>query len=337
MKLPYNWLKEFVETKKTAEEVADKLTMAGLEVEEVVGSFQFDNVFVGEVVEIEKHPNADKLRIAKVNIGKEESLQIVCGASNLEKGQMVPVAVVGAKLDDFEIKKATLRGVDSFGMICSERELGISENHEGIMVLDSDLYPGTNLRDCLGGDKVIDVNIPANRPDCMGILGLSREVAVCIDETLKYKDPILKDNSNQKTEDLVEITVEDFSLCSRYMARVVRNVSISPSPDWLKERLIACGVRPINNLIDVSNYVMLALGQPLHFFDLDKIKKNNGKAEIIVRKSKKNEKITTIDGEERKLTEEILLIADTDKPIAIAGIMGGNNSGIDENTKNILI
>ena len=337
MKLPYSWLKEFVETKKTAEEIADKLTMAGMEVEEVIGSFQFDNVFVGEVMEVEKHPNADKLRIAKVNIGKEELLQIVCGASNLEKGQMVPVAVVGAKLDDFEIKKATLRGIDSFGMICSERELGISENHEGIMVLDGDLYPGTNLRDYLSGDKVIDVNIPANRPDCMGILGLSREVAVCTNETLKYKEPILKENNSQKTEDLVQITVEDFSLCSRYMTRVVRNVSISPSPDWLKERLTACGIRPINNLIDISNYVMLALGQPLHFFDLDKIRKNNGKTEVIVRKSKKNEMITTIDGEERKLAEGTLLIADTDKPIAIAGIMGGNNSEIDENTKNILI
>ncbi len=335
MKLPYNWLKEFVETNESAGSIADKLTMVGLEVEEVLSAASFENIVVGEVLRVEKHPNADKLRVAQVNVGDKE-LQIVCGAPNLEKGQKVPVALVGAKIGDFEIKKATLRGIDSEGMICSEKELGISDDHDGIMVLPSESVIGDKLSGHLEAEEIIDVNIPANRPDCMGVLGLSREVAVCLKAELKTKLPTLRE-VDQKTDDIANVVVEDFSLCSRYEARIVRNLTISESPDWLKEKLSSCGIRPINNLVDISNYVMLALGQPLHFFDLDKIDQKEGKAEIIVRAAKNGEKLTTIDGEERDLADGMLLIADKEKPIAIAGVMGGNNSEIDENTKNILV
>lgn len=329
MKLPISWLKSFVATKFSAEEIADKLTMAGLEVEEIVGGSDFSGVVVGHVLSVEDHPNADKLHIASVDIGSEK-LQIVCGAPNLEKGQKVAVALVGAKLGKDEIGKATLRGVDSCGMLCSERELGISDEHAGILVLSEKAKPGDDVSLYLGVEKVLDVKVLANRPDCMSIIGLANEVSAVTGA--KNDIPPIKLSEKGESEKFT-IKVEDARLCPRYMARIVKNVKPNTSPDWMKERLIACCVRPISLLVDISNYVMLEYGQPLHFFDLDKLTDRT----IIVRKAEAGESITTLDGISRKLTKDSLVIAGTKGPIALAGVMGGENTEIDEHTKNILI
>lgn len=329
MKLPIKWLKEYVDTKLSAEKIADKLTMAGLEVEEIIGGLDFSGVVVGHVLSVEKHPNADKLHLAQILTG-DERLQIVCGASNLKKGQKVAVALVGAKLGDFEISKANLRGIDSFGMICSERELGISDKHDGIMVLSPDAVPGTDVSLVLGGDKVLDVKVLANRPDCMSIVGLANEVAVVTNSKLTL--PPIKLKEQDKKIDF-SIKVEDANLCPRYMVRFVTDLQQSDTPSWMKERLLASGVRPISLFVDISNYVMLEYGQPLHFFDLDKLTDKT----IIVRSAKSGEEITTLDGMKRKLTKENLVIANSKSPIALAGVMGGATTEIDEHTKNILI
>lgn len=329
MKLPIKWLKEYVDTKLSAEKIADKLTMAGLEVEEITGGHDFSGVVVGHVLSVEKHPNADKLNVANLVAG-DEKLQIVCGAANLEKGQKVAVALVGAKLGDYEIGKANLRGVDSYGMICSERELGISDKHDGIMVLSADAVPGTDVSLLLGGDKVLDVKVLANRPDCMSIFGLANEVAVVADSKLNLPPIKLSEADNRIDFD---VKVEDAKLCPRYMARFVTNLQMSETPGWMKERLLASGVRPISLFVDISNYVMLEYGQPLHFFDLDKLADKT----IIVRSAKAGETLTTLDGQARKLTGDNLVIANAHSPIALAGVMGGATTEIDENTKNILI
>ncbi|MEI6267019.1 MAG: phenylalanine--tRNA ligase subunit beta [bacterium] len=329
MKLPLSWLKEYVKTKYSAEEIADKLTMAGLEVEEIIREVVFSGVVIGEVIAKEKHPNADKLNIAKVNVGKK-SLQIVCGAPNLAVGQMVPVALVGAKLGDFEISKAVLRGVESNGMICSERELGISDEHEGIMVLEKEVEVGGDFGEYLGKDEVIDVKVLANRPDCMSILGLAREVSALTSE--KLVEPKVNINEVVGTEKIV-VRVEDSSLCPRYVSRIVKNVKLVGTPKWMKERLLASGVRSIDLFVDISNYVMLEYGQPLHFFDLDKLTDRS----IIVRSAKEGETLVTLDGQNRNLTKDNLVIANKKIPIALAGVMGGETTEISKDTKNIFI
>lgn len=352
MKLPINWLKSFVDTKLSAAEIADKLTMAGLEVEEILGGSSFSGVVVGHVLSVDNHPNADKLHVARVKVsssvipekaGTQEGmdslaatrnddgiLQIVCGAPNLEKGQNVPVALVGARLDGYEISKATLRGVDSYGMICSERELGISENHDGIMVLPADLEPGTDVSTILGGEQILDVKVLANRPDCMSVIGLANEVAVVTDSHINI--PAIKfTEANEKIDFTVK--VEDDKLCPRYVARFVTGLVQAETPAWMRERLIVCGVRPISLMVDISNYVMLEYGQPLHFFDLDKLKDKT----IIVRPAKDKEEIVTLDGVSRKLTKDNLVIANSKQAVAVAGVMGGSETEIDENTKSILI
>jgi len=344
MKLPIKWLKEFVDTRLSAEKIADRLTMAGLEVEEIVGGTNFSGVVVGHVLEVVKHPNADKLHLTKIDVG-DEKLQIVCGASNLKVGQKVPVALVGAKLGDFEIGKATLRGIDSFGMICSERELGISDRHEGIMVLPTNTEIGSDVSLPLGSEKVLDVKVLANRPDCMSVIGLAREVAVITGTLLKTPVSSLVANPGissglsegdprvRKDDINFKIQVEDPKLCPRYMARFVSGLQKSETPSWMQERLTACGVRPISLFIDISNYVMLEYGQPLHFFDMDKLKDRT----IVVRSAKAGEELTTLDGMKRKLTKDNLVIANAKSPIALAGVMGGMTTEIDDKTQNILI
>ena len=354
MKLPVNWLKEFVDTKLSAEKIADKLTMAGLEVEEILGGHDFSGVVVGHVLSVEKHPNADKLNLAQIDIG-DEKLQIVCGAANLKKGQKVAVALIGAKLGDSEIGKANLRGIDSYGMICSERELGISDKHEGILVLPADSVLGTDVSLLLGGEKVLDVKVLANRSDCMSIIGLAREVAVVMGSVFVIPgrkpvtqsdegDPRVRSSSlsdevslisesNDKDDIEFMVKVEDSVLCPRYVARFVTNLQDTETPLWMKERLVACGVRPISLFVDISNYVMIKYGQPLHFFDLDKLTDKM----IIVRPAKDGEVITTLDGVKRKLTRSVLVIANSKSPIALAGVMGGSDTEIDVNTKNIFI
>ncbi len=329
MKLPYSWLKEYVNTKFSAEDIAEKLTMAGLEVEEVISGMNCSGVIVGKVISLEKHPNADKLRVAMVDVGPEV-LQIVCGAANLEKGQIVPVAVVGAKLADFEIGKATLRGVDSYGMICSEKELGPGDDHSGILVLTKAHKIGEVFVSDKGSDQVIDVNILANRPDCMSIIGLAREVSAITGEKLSLRDPKFSDT---KSPSPVRVTVSDSNLCPRYLSRVISGVNLSETPTWMAQRLLASGIRSIDLLVDISNYVMLEYGQPLHFFDLDKL----ADKVINVRPAKSGETIRTLDGNLRKLTPDNLVIANSQYPIAIAGVMGGEETEISKTTKNIFI
>ncbi len=332
MKLSYKWLKEYVNTRFSADEIAEKLTMSGLEVDEVVSGHNFSGVVVGRVVSLEKHPNADKLRVAKVDIGTEV-LQIVCGAANLEKGQIVPVAIVGAKLGDFEIGKASLRGVDSYGMICSEKELGLGEDHSGIMILDKATKIGEVFVSDKGADSIIDVKVLANRPDCMSVIGLAREVSALTNEKLVLPKIAL---SESKSATEVQVEVADPKLCSRYMSRVVTGVKRAETPQWMRDRLLASGVRSIDLFVDISNYVMLEYGQPLHFFDLDKVSKK-GIVKIGVRLAKTGEQLTTLDGNKRKLTAEMLVITDGKEPIALAGVMGGATTEIDESTQNIFI
>jgi len=337
MKLPYSWIKELVKTAWSAERIADKLTMIGLEVESAEGGVSFDKVVIGEVLEVKPHPNADKLHLAKVNVGIKDPLEIVCGANNLSVGIKVPVVLIGGHVAGFEIKKANLRGVESRGMIASEKELGLGEDHTGIMILDKNAKIGKDFASYVSPDRVIDVNIPANRPDCMGVLGLAREIAAGLNEKLYEPKIEIKENQKEKSEDLIDIKVLNPELCPRYIGRAVRNVSVGPSPKWLAQKLLASGIRPINNIVDISNYVMLETGQPLHFFDLAKLGKDKSKVSVIVRRARKGEKAVTLDGVRRELDEDMLVIADPKGVIAIAGIMGGANSEVDEKTKNILI
>lgn len=333
MKLPLSWLKEYVDIKgQDPQKISDGLRFSGTENVLVVGVELDEHIVVGEIKEIAKHPNADKLQVTKTDVGKANGglLQIVCGASNIEVGQKVPVALVGTKFPDFEIKKAKIRDVESNGMLCAEDELGLGEDHSGIMILDDGAKIGQKLSDHLGGGEVvIDAELTPNRGDCLSMVGMAREVGATFGR--KFSMPVIKkpEISSKKT---IEVEVKDKELCPRYIAKVVEGIKIGPSPKWMQERLIAAGVRPISNVVDVTNYVMLELGQPLHAFDATKL---SGK--IIVRRAKKGDKLTTLDGQDRKLTADDLLICDAKKPVALAGVMGGLNSEIDDKTATIVL
>jgi phenylalanyl-tRNA synthetase beta subunit len=336
MILSYEWLKEYVKTKLSLQQLAEKMTMIGLEVDSVETGKDFEKVVIGQVIELKTHPNADRLHLTRVDVGNEK-LDIVCGANNLSVGIKVPVVLVGGKVQGFEIKKANLRGVESNGMICSEKELGLGEDHTGIMILPEEAPVGKNLEDYLDFDAVLDISLQPNRPDCTGVVGLAREVAAATDEELHLPKIKVVEDGREKIEETVEIEVKDAALCPRYMARAVKGLKIGPSPTWMQKRLSASGVRPINNLVDISNYVMLEYGQPLHFFDLSKLAKEKDKTKVIIRRAEKTEKITTLDGMERELNPNMLVIADSSGPIAVAGIMGGASSEVDDNTVDVLI
>lgn len=344
MKTPLNWLAEYVDTKGlTPEQISDGLRLSGTE-NVLVSGQNLPNIVVGEIKEIVKHPNADKLQITKTDVGKKNGgiLQVVCGAPNIKVGQKVPVALVGARFEDFEIKKAKIRDIESCGMLCSEVELSLGEDHSGIMILDKDAKVGKPLSEHLGGgEAVIDAELTPNRGDCLSMVGMAREVAATFDR--KFKMPVVK-KQEVKTFQKIEVEVIDKNLCPRYIAKVIEGVNIGPSPKWMQERLTAAGVRPISNVVDVTNYVMLELGQPMHAFDYSKISnaqvsnaKSQGTKKIIVRKAETGEVLTTLDGQERKLTAEDLLICDAKKPIALAGVMGGLNSEVDEKTTAIVL
>ncbi len=349
MKISINWLKDYINIKQSPKKIADSLTMGIAEVEDVIDlADKYKNIIVGEVLLKEKHPNADKLSKAQVSIGKEK-LNIVCGASNLEKGQKVPVALVGAILPgDFKIEKAKIRGEESNGMICAEEELGLAKKSEGIMVLDENAKVGQKFSVYMGLDDIIldiDNKSLTHRADLFCHIGIARELSALLNLKLnltKLKKP--KAGSDYK----IQIEVKDKKLCPRYMGVVLDNIEIRESPKWMQARLDAAGMRPINNIVDITNYVMLEYGQPLHAFDFNKIKNiafanNNPKVDqnklkrVIVRSAKKNESIVTIDNKKRNLDESMLAIADEREPIAIAGVMGGLNSEVDEKTKTILL
>ena len=344
MKASREWLEEYSNIDVDTIKLGDILTMTGSKVEEIIEKGKdIKNVVVGKILEIEKHPDADKLVVTKVDVGAE-IIQIVTGAKNINVNDIIPVAKDGAELPGGKkIIKSPLRGVDSCGMMCSVGELGLDikdykeQIEDGIMILPSsyEKYLGKDIVDVLNlREDIIDFEITPNRPDCLSIEGLGREVAASLDK--EFKDP-RRNLGNEKVENKkeleglrVDITAPD--LCYRYVARIVKDVKIGPSPEWMQRRLKACGIRSINNIVDITNYVMLELGQPMHAFDINSIEGKH----ITVRRAKNGEKITTLDGIQRQLDEENLVIADEKKPVAIAGVMGGENSEIEETTKTVV-
>jgi phenylalanyl-tRNA synthetase beta chain len=336
MKILLSWIKELVDLNGiSTDEIVSKLTMSGLEVEDVVDQTKlYENFIVGYVKETEKHPNADKLTICKVFDGKDE-LQVICGASNVKAGQKVVFAPIGTEIPNgnFVIKKAKIRGVESNGMICAEDELLLSDDHSGIMVLDENLEAGRQITEALNlNDVVLEIAITPNRPDALSHIGVARDLAALFDRDLKIPELVYTDEGDEINK-TAAVIIEDETNCPRYIAKVVNDVKIKESPKWLKERLEKIGLRPRNNIVDITNFVLHECGQPLHAFDLDKL----AGQKIIVKSTKSESNFTTLDSKERKLPANTLMICDGDKEVAIAGVMGGENSEITESTKNILI
>lgn len=340
MKLPMSWLSDYTDIEGISpKEYADKLTMTGSKVEgvEYLGA-ELDKVVAGKVLSCEMHPDSDHLHVCMVDVGEGEPLQIVCGAPNVAEGQMVPVALNGAVLPGgVKIKKGKLRGVVSNGMICSHEEMGISESllgyepEYGILVLPDDVKPGTDVKDLYGlNENVVEFEITSNRPDCFSIIGLARETAVSFKKSFKIPEVTFHETLDKITDKL-SIDVQDKDKCLRYTSRMIKNVKIGPSPKWMRERLEACGIRSINNMVDITNYVLLEYGQPMHAFDLRHLE--GGK--IIVRRANDGEMIKTLDEQDRKLTSDDLVICDAVKPVAIAGVMGGFNSEIKPDTTEV--
>ncbi|HEY82045.1 MAG TPA: phenylalanine--tRNA ligase subunit beta [Dehalococcoidia bacterium] len=337
MKVPLKWLKEYIDLTLPPAELAEKLTMAGIEAGgiEVIGE-RWDNVVVGEIVAVKPHPNADRLRLPTVDLGTEQQT-VVCGAPNLRVGDKVAFARVGAELIDghtgqlTRLKPAKIRGVESSGMVCSEKELGISDNHQEILVLPPDAPVGAPLAEYLG-DVILDLEVTPNRADCLSIIGIAREVAALTGQSL-HPPKVSYEESPPPIAEQVAIEIADPDLCPRYCASLITGVKIAESPQWMQRRLLACGMRPINNIVDITNYVMLELGQPLHAFDYEKIMGRK----IIVRRAEEGEIIVSLDGVERTLSHDMLVIADEVRAVAIAGVMGGANSEVTEETTSILL
>ncbi len=350
MKTSLKWLKSLVpEITDEPQEFADKMTLSGSKVETVeILDKDLDKIVVGKIEKILPHPDADKLIICKVNIGEEEPITIVTGAPNVSEGDLVPTVLVGGKVsgDHFgevkdggiKIKKGKLRGVESFGMMCSIEELGSSRDYypeapeDGVYIFNKDVKPGDDAIEALGlDDAVVEYEITSNRVDCFSVLGLAREASATYGH--KFEMPAIKECGNdEKASDYIKVTIKDSDLCSRYVARVVKNIKIGPSPWWMQRRLAAHGIRPINNLVDITNYVMEEYGQPMHAYDLDSIAKN----EIIVRRANDGETFTTLDGQVRQVDNDVLMICDGEKPVGLAGIMGGENSMITDNVSTVL-
>jgi len=336
MKVPLSWLKQYVDVDLPAQDLAHRLTMAGIEVGEVEVIGGWSEVFVGHVTGVRPHPNADRLRLCVVNTGSEE-LEVVCGAPNVAAGQNICFAKVGANIYNTHTERhevleaAKIRGVESQGMICSAVELGLGDDHSGIIELPEDAPVGALLDDYLG-DTVLDLELTPNRLDCLSVLGVAHEVAALTGKTVKEPETNYKEAGAPITEQ-IDISVESPELCRRYTASLLQGVKIGPSPQWLQDRLTRAGLRPINNVVDVTNFVMLEYNQPLHSFDYDLIKD----ATVIVRRARPDEMLTTLDGVERKLTVENLVIADANDAIGLGGVIGGANSDISVNTVNVLL
>ncbi len=359
MKVTLNWLKQYVDFNWPPEELAERLTMLGLEVESVhkLGG-EFAGVVVAQILTREKHPNADKLSVCRVNDGQGER-QIVCGAQNFQPGDKVPLILPGASLplkpgetQPFTIKVGRIRGVESHGMMCSPQELGLAEDADGLMILRADAQVGQPFAEHLGrggSDVVYDLEVTPNRPDLNSAIGIAREIAAVTGTPLRIPD-VRCPESGVRSEDLVAVRIEDAELCPRYSARVVRGVKVGPSPDWLRATLEKVGLRSLNNVVDVTNYVLMETGQPLHAFDYHLIARSNRAASqpappgppearptILIRRARDGEWFVTLDGQKHKLTREMLLIADEQKGIALAGVMGGQNTEINEQTTDVLI
>ena len=335
MNVTLNWLKAYIDFEFSPSELADRLTMLGVEVESVkhLGT-ELEGVIVGSVTSIRPHPNADKLVLCQVDTGETEELQIVCGAPNAREGMLAPVATIGATLPvGLTIKSAKLRGETSQGMLCSEKELGLSDDAAGLMELSTDIPLGTPLSEALGLDDVVfELEITPNRPDCLSLIGVAREIRAETGNPLKLPTVDLQE-SGINIRDLTSVTIDAPDLCPRYAARVIQGVEVAESPKWLQQRLESVGIGVINNIVDVTNFVLMEYGQPLHAFDYHKLAENR----IVVRRARDNEQITTLDEVARELTSDMLVIADAEKPVALAGIMGGYDSEITETTCDVLL
>ncbi len=337
MKISYNWLSHYVNIDCSVQELADKLTMAGIEVEAIESASPVpEGVIVAEIVERLPHPGADKLSVCKVNDG-EKIIQVVCGAPNCDAGKKVPLATIGTVFRDadgkeFKIKKSKLRGEKSFGMLCSSSELGLDGDHSGLMELEAESVVGTPLTELFPGDTVYTVEITPNRPDWLSHYGIARDVACLLDSRAQLPAiPQLTTAQPVTTSDRVEVA--EPTLCPRYTARIIRNVKVGESPEWLRERLLSIGLRPINNVVDITNFVLHELGHPLHAFDLDLLADER----IVVRRAQTGEKLLLLDNSEIELQQHHLVIADGEKAVALAGIMGGALSGVTDKTVNILL
>ena len=339
MKVPVSWLGEYVDIDIGLDDLAHRLTMAGNEVDSIEKTGWIDNVVVGHVEAVRPHPDADRLRLVTVDHGAGHA-EVVCGAPNVAEGQKIAYASIGAVLFDAyadepgktrKLRRSKIRGVVSEGMVCSVRELGIGEDHDGILVLDDELKVGTPIGKVIG-ESVLNIELTPNRPDCLGVVGVARDVAAITGSELRIPSDEFT-STGPDIDSLVSVEIVDADLCSRYTASVITGVKIGPSPKWLQERLIAIGERPINNLVDITNFVMFEIGQPLHAFDYDKVVDHK----VIVRRAQDGETLVTLDGKERTLDAEMLLIADPDRGIGLAGVMGGANSEISATTTTVLL
>lgn len=341
MRVSYKWLKEYVPIDVPPQELAERLTLAGVAVEAIheLGK-DISNVYTGKILKIDKHPNADKLVVCRVTTGGDEELQIVTGATNVREGHVIPVAVVGARLTGgLTIKKSKLRGIESRGMLCSGQELGLDpdtmpeDQAHGIMILPADTPLGVDVKSLIGLDDVIlELELTPNRGDCMSMVGVAREVSAIFNKPLIMPETEVNPTADA-AGDSVKVDIDDPVLCRRYVARLLKNVIIKASPAWMQERLRAAGVRPINNVVDVTNYVMMELGQPLHAFDYSKLKESH----IIVRRAADRETMLTLDKSKRELSSDMLVITDPDGPVAVAGVMGGYESEVTSETQSILL
>jgi len=345
MRISFKWLQNYIELKHPPEEIAQILTRIGLEVEsiEYLGR-KYDGFVVGEVLSVQKHPNADRLTVCKVRISKDgEPQQVVCGAPNVAAGQKVVVGLPGAVVpknqhdpngNPFTLTKAKIRGIESSGMICSEYELGIGDDKEGIAVLDAATEVGIPLAQYLKLDDVVfEIGVTPNRPDCLSHIGIARDLAAVYGTAVKFPTIVLREKNGTDIKKVAAVEVENTEDCPRYVARLIQQVTVKESPEWLKQYLTSAGLRPINNIVDVTNFVMLEYGQPLHAFDYDRLSQHK----IVVKNATPNEKFTTLDGKEHELNGTELMICDGERSVAIGGVMGGMNSEISNSTKNVLL
>ncbi len=341
MLVPINWLKEYVDINTDIRDLSDKLTMTGTHVDSIINMDKsINNIYLGKITKLEPHPNADKLQVVHVDLGNKK-VKLITGAKNISENDLVPVAVEGAVLPNgMKIEKTDFRGIESQGMLCSYEELGIDsslvpkESKDGIIIINEDIEVGKDIVDVLNlKGHILDLEITFNRPDCLSMVGIGRETAATLNTQFKYPDIKIKNEVEDINDYVKDIKIVDEDLCRRYYTRVIKDVKIGPSPLWLQRKIMDAGIRPINNIVDATNYVMLEVGQPLHAFDLDTIE---GKT-VKIRRAKKEEVIKTLDQSNRKLDEDMLIIADESKPIGIAGVMGGYDSEVTKNSKVILM
>lgn len=333
MRVSYKHLQEIVNFSFSPQELAEQLTRLGLEVKNIEYFGKLEKIVVGKIVSIENHPNADKIRVVRIDIGRE-TISLVCGAPNIQEEMLVPVALEGARLKGgIRVKKIKVRGIDSPGMICSENELGLGEDQSGVMPLPSHLPLGINLSQALDlEDIVLDLEITSNRGDCLSMIGVAREIAALTGKSLHLPSFGVRDDKKQKG-DQTDIEIKDIALCPYYSAHLIRDVKIGPSPHWLRHKVLIAGAVPINNIVDITNYVLWEMGQPLHAFDYRFLEDKK----IIVRRAKKSEFLVTLDGIRRELDEDMLVIADSSRPVALAGIMGGEDTEVTNSTVDILL